>query len=27
MNTALGWGGSPHILEVMEFWSEINNCI
>lgn len=27
MNTALGWGGAPHILEVMEFWSDINNCI
>lgn len=27
MNTAFGWGGAPHILKVMEFWSDINNCI
>ena len=27
MNTAFGWGGAPHILEVMEFWSDLNACI
>ena len=26
MNTAFGWGGAPHILEVMEFWSDLNAC-
>jgi polyhydroxybutyrate depolymerase len=26
MNTAFGWGGAPHILEVMEFWSDLNTC-
>ena len=26
MNTALGWGGAPHILDVMEFWSDLNAC-
>ena len=27
MNTAYGWGGAPHILEVMEFWSDLNACV
>ena len=22
-----GWGGAPHILEVMEFWSDLNACV
>jgi len=26
MNTAFGWGGAPHILDVMEFWSDLNAC-
>ena len=26
MNTAFGWGGAPHIFEVMEFWSDLNAC-
>jgi polyhydroxybutyrate depolymerase len=26
MNTFLGWGGAPHILDVMEFWSDLNAC-
>ena len=26
MNTAFGWGGAPHILNVMEFWSDLNAC-
>ena len=26
MSTSYGWGGAPHILEVMEFWSDLNLC-
>ena len=26
MNPAYGWGGAPHILEVMGFWSDLNAC-
>jgi len=26
MSTAYGWGGAPHIKEVVEFWADQNQC-
>ena len=26
MSEAYGWGGAPHIIKVMDYWSELNSC-